>query len=529
MSRSYDAIVIGAGHNGLVTGAYLARAGLRTVILERLDRVGGALQTTELRRGFRVPTLAHTTGRLAGSVQRDLRLGDNGLDVIRPAARVTSPSSDGRALTLWGDVSRNRDELRAWSRSDALAYHGFDRRVRILGGFLAQLHALTPPNLSAPTLRDGMGGVRLLRALRGLDQDDLNALLRVLPMAVADFVAESFETDLLRAVVASRGVQYTSMGPWSAGSTAVLLSEAANNDGGAAGQTAFARGGPGAVADALASSAKGFGAEIRLSAEVAGVISSSERAGGVALESGEELRAPIVASSLDPKRTLLRLIDPADLRPSLRWRGQNLRLSGSTAKVNMALSGLPRFAAVQEDERLAGRILVVSGIDALERAFDAAKYGAISDTPYLEATLPSLADPTLAPDSGHVMSVIVQYTPYHLREGNWDARREALGDLVLDTLEAHAPGLSNLVLERQTITPLDLERDYGLTEGHPLHGEPGLDQFFAWRPLLGHASYRFALDGLYLCGAGAHPGGGVTGAPGANAAREIFNDWRREH
>jgi phytoene dehydrogenase-like protein len=524
---SYDAAVIGAGHNGLVTGAYLARAGLRTVILERRNRVGGALDTTELYPGFKVPTVAHTIGRLAGSVYRDLRLADHGLEVIRPDVRVFAPSSERRSLTLWSDVSRNRDELRPWSLADALAYHGFDARVRALGGFLAQLHTMTPPDLSDPSLRDGFGGLKLLRALRELDREDVQALLRVLPMAVADFVAESFETDLLRAVIASRGVQYTTMGPWSAGTTAVLLSEAANNDGGAAGQTAFARGGPGALARALAAAARAWGAEIRTDAEVATVMSTDERVEGVALAGGEELRAPVVASGADPKSTLLRLMDPVVLGPSLRWRAEKLRLAGSIAKVNLALAELPRFRAAPDAGRLRGRVVVVSGIDGLERAFDACKYGRISEPPYLEATLPSLVDDTLVAGGGHVMSVIVQYAPYRLREGRWEERRDALGDLVLSALEDHAPGISTLVLERQVITPVDLEREYGLTEGHPLHGEPGLDQFFAWRPLLGHADYRLPLRGLYLCGAGAHPGGGITGAPGANAAREIYNDWVR--
>jgi phytoene dehydrogenase-like protein len=524
---AYDAIVIGAGHNGLVTAAYLGRAGLRTLVVERRAEIGGALQTSELVPGVRVPTLAHTVGRFAPSVVSDLGLEDHGLELLRPSVRVFAPQPDGRAVTLWSDVARSRDDLSPWSQADALAYHGFDRQVRALGAFVAQLHALTPPDLTAPSVRDGVSGLKLARALRGLDRRDAESLLRVLPMAVADFVAETFESDSLRAVIASRGVQYTAMGPWSAGTTSVLLSEAANNDGGAAGQTTFARGGPGALARALASSARSFGVELRHSAAVDAITSADERVTGVVLASGEEISSPIVASSADPKTTLLKLIDPLALGPTLRWRAGNLRLPGVVAKVNLALGATPRFTAADGEERLRGRILIAPGIDAIEKAFDATKYGGIADPPYLEATLPTLEDDSLATDGRHAMSVIVQYAPYHLHEGQWDERRDELGDLVLTTLESYAPGIGALVLDRQVITPHDLERDYGLTEGHPLHGEPALDQFFAWRPLLGHASYRLALEGLYLCGSGAHPGGGVTGAPGANAAREIFIDWTR--
>ncbi len=300
------------------------------------------------------------------------------------------------------------------------------------------------------------------------------------------------------------------------------------NDRGAPGQSAFALGGPGALAEALAAAARSFGAEIRIGNAVAAITTRGARVTGVALASAEEIEAPVVASSADPKRTLLSLVDPVALGPTLVWRAGNIRMGGTVAKVNLALDGVPSFPSTGGDHRrLEGRIVIAPGIDDLERAFDASKYGRVSDSPYLEATMPTLVDPSLAPEGRHVMSVLVQYAPYRLRESTWDAEREGLGDLVLKTLEGYAPGLSDRVVARQIITPLDLERDYGLTEGHPLHGEPGLDQFFAWRPLFGHASYRFALLGLYLCGAGAHPGGGVTGGPGANAARAILSDLGR--
>jgi phytoene dehydrogenase-like protein len=525
----FDAVVIGAGHNGLVAAAYLAKAGLRTVVLERREVPGGALATAEIAPGYRVPAVAHTVGRLQPGVIDHLRLREHGLDLIVPEVRVFSPQSDGRSLTLWGDRTRTAQELRGWSLHDAQVYPEFDQKVRALASFLAHVHASTPPDLKKPSAADALTGLKLARVFRGLGKRGTRELLRVLPMAVADFVGEVFETDELRGALAARGVQYAAMGPWSAGTTAVLLADSAGNDGGAPGQSVFARGGPGALADALASAARSFGVVIRTGVDVIRVTSLGDRISGVVLASGEEISSPIVVSAMDPKRTLLRLVDPVALGPNLMWRAGNLRLPGVVAKVNLALSRMPAFAADggSDGERLKGRILVAPGIDYLERAFDASKYGRVSAEPYLEATIPSIADPTLAPPGGHVMSVLAQWAPYHRREGTWEAERDGLGDLVLKTLEVLAPGLSDLVVAHQVITPMDLERDYGLTEGHPLHGEPGLDQLFAWRPMLGHARYRLALRGLYLCGAGAHPGGGVTGAPGANAAREILADRKR--
>jgi phytoene dehydrogenase-like protein len=511
-----------------VTAAYLAKAGLRTLVLERRERAGGALATEEICPGYRVPAVAHTVGRFWTKVVRDLDLRRYGLTLIAPEVRLFAPQLDGRSLTLWADIARTTHELRRWSPRDAAAYPPFDGKVRALASFMAHLHASTPPDLKRPSATDALGGLRLARAFRGLGKRGTRELLRVMPMAVADFVGEAFETDALRGALAARAIQYAAMGPWSAGTTAVLLGDSAGNNGGAAGQAVFVRGGPGALTESLVSIARAFGAEVRTSAEVVRIAHSGRRATGVALASGEEIPSSIVVSGADPKRTL-RLIDPVAAGPTLVWRAENLRLPGVAAKVNLALSALPAFAAEggNEVERLKGRIVVAPGIDHLERAFDASKYGRVSEAPYLEATIPSLTDPDLAPDGGHVMSVLMQYAPYHRRDGDWDTERDGLGDLVLKTLEGFAPGISDLVVARQVLTPLDLERDYGLTEGHPLHGEPSLDQFFAWRPMLGQARYRLALRGLYLCGSGAHPGGGITGGPGVNAAREILADRKR--
>lgn len=527
MRATHDAIVIGGGHNGLVTAAYLARAGRRVIVLERREKVGGILDTMEIAPGVRAPGVAHTVGRLRRSVIEDLGLVRHGLVLIEPAVRVFAPQPDGPPLTLWADPSRTAEELKSRSEPDARPYPRFDRRVRALASFLAYLNAATPPDLKSPSFADAMSGVRLGNAFRRLGGKAAREATRALPMAVADYVAETFETDAVRGAIASRAVQYTAMGPWSAGTTSVLLGDSAGNDGGAAGQSTFARGGPGVLAEALASAGKSFGVEVQTGAEVVKVLTEDHRAVGVALADGSELHARVVVSSADPKRTITTLVDPVVAGPELMWRAGNIRTPGAVSKVNLALSGLPAFPGAEGEERLKGRIVVAPSIDYLEKAFDASKYGRVSEEPYLEATIPTLVDPTLAPDGTHVMSIVVQWTPYALREGDWEAERERVGDLVVKTMEQYAPGLGDLVTARQVLTPVDLEREYGLSGGHPLHAEPGLDQFFAWRPLLGHARYRFGIDGLYLCGSGAHPGGGVTGAPGANAAREILSDLRK--
>ena len=531
---AWDVVVIGAGHNALITAAYVARAGLRTLVLERRDRVGGAADTTQLAKGIRVPTLAHTVGRLRPSVQKDLELKRHGLSLIAPDVRVFAPSPDGGAITLLGNADKTAVGFRLGGvlrARDAEGYAAFDKRVRRLGRFLDTLGRSTPPDIEAPGLGDAVRALRLGTSFKALGRDGSRTILRVLPMAVADLVAESFESDALRAALAWRGVRFGAVGPWSAGTAAMLLMDGAGNDGGAAGETVFARGGPGALSAALLAAAYEAGADVRTKAEVVRITSRDGAATGVVLAGGEEIQARGVISGADPKRTLVDLVDPVALGPSLGWRAGNIRTPGVVAKVNLALRGLPTFPAAADDvAALRGRIVVAPSIDAMEHAFDATKYGRWSDLPILEATIPSLTDPSLvegAKPGAHVMSVIAQYAPFSLREGDWATSADQFGDAVVDVLNSVAPGIRKLISHRQVITPVDLERDYGLTGGHPLHAEPGLDQFFVWRPLLGHARYRIALERLYLCGSGAHPGGGITGGPGQNAAREILADLRK--
>lgn len=542
MSRAeatWDAVVVGAGHNGLVCAAYLARAGLRVLLLERRESVGGMAGTSELLPGIRVPTLAHTVGRLSPQVARELRLREHGLALVQPQVRVFAPQPDGRALTLWGDAAKTARELAAGgvvATADAESYVSADAAVRGWGRALGELMGRAPIDLAAPGMGDAFAGVRRAVAARAHARASSAELLRVMPMAVRDLVGEWFAADGLRAAVAARGVLLTGLGPRMPGTAGVLLTDLAGNDGGICGQTVFARRGPGAVSDALAAAVSAAGGEIRTSTAVARVRRDGDQTRGVTLGSGEEIDASIVVSGLDPRTTLLDLVDPEALGPRMGWRAGNIRASGATAKVNFALSDLPSFtAAAGNAALLRGRVLIAPSMRYLDLAMRPAKFGEIADAPLLEATIPSIVDPGLIAPTGrgkarrvkHVMSVIAQAAPYELRDGDWDARRNELGDIVTSTLEEYAPGFGDLVVVRQVLTPLDIEREFGAQGGHPMHAEVALDQWFAWRPLHGLGRYRMPLRGLYLCGSGAHPGGGVTGLPGRLAAQAVLEDKRR--
>ena len=528
MTNSRDIVIIGGGHNGLVTAFYLAKAGFKPLVLERRNQVGGAAITEEFHPGFRCSVLAHSAGPLRPDVVRDMRLEEHGLQFITPEVAVTTLSPDGRALTLCRDVERSAREIATFSESDAAKFREFQPPLEKASRVIAKTLAMTPPEIEHPTRADLFGLLQVGRSLRGLGKKNTYNLLRWAPMAVADLASEFFQTELLRATVAARGIFGTFLGPRSAGTSLVLLLRAAS-DSCAVGGNFFVAGGMGAITQAMAAAAQKAGAEIRTGAEVIEIRTKKGAVQSVILSNGEEIPARAVVSNADPKRTFLKLVDPAQLPPTFTRRVQNYRMNGMVAKVNLALSGLPAFKGVNGNtEALTGRIQIGPETDYLERAFDESKYGNFSRAPYLEITIPSLTDPSLTPVGKHVMSIYVQYAPFKLRGASWrnESQRLALADTVVKTITQYAPDLPEKILSHQIITPLDMEETYGLTGGHIFHGELALDQFFTMRPFLDWARYHTPIQNLYLCGSGTHPGTGLNGGSGAHAAREIFKNLK---
>jgi phytoene dehydrogenase-like protein len=414
------------------------------------------------------------------------------------------------------------------SAKDAQSYPEFLSTFARIGRALSPLLRMTPPDIDQPSTGELWDLGKLGLAIRGLGKKDEYRLLRYGPMAVADLAAEWFETELLRATVAARGIFGAFAGPWSAGTSAALLLQAAT-DGQAIAPTTFVKGGMGALSHALAQAATDAGAEIRTNAEVLSVSVKDGRATAVVLTSGEEIAAHAVISNADPRTTFLKLVDSSEFDPSFQIKVRNYRAQGTVAKINLALSALPKFSGLSNEdaaEKLSGRIHIAPDIDYLERAFDAAKYGDFSPQPYLDITIPSLTDQSLAPAGAHVMSIHIQFAPYQLKEGDWQSRSEGLADTVVNVLSSYAPNIKELIVAGQLISPLDLETTYGLSGGHIHHGEMAIDQLFAFRPLIGWARYRTPIERLFLCGAGTHPGGGLTGLPGMNAAREIIKELK---
>ena len=529
MAETRDVIIIGGGHNGLVTAFYLAKAGFRPLVLERRPQVGGAAVTEEFHPGFRCSTLSHTPGPIRSDVMRDMQLERHGLNFSTSEISTVSLVPDGRAFVLYSDPRKSAAEITQWSPKDAAAYGDFASALAKISKVVAEALALTPPNIDNPSSGDLWGMLKSGRSIRNLGKKDLYRILRWGPMAVADLVAEFFETEPLRATIAARAIFGTFLGPWSAGSSLVLLLRAAA-DPTPAGSLQLPQGGAGAITKAMAAAAKQAGAEIRTDAAVSDIRIKDGTATGVVLGSGEEISAKAVISNADPKRTLLRLVDPIHLPPDFVQKIKNYRSSGTVAKINLALSALPEFPALQSKGNgnlLQSRLQIGPEIDYLERAFDESKYGNFSRKPYIEMTFPSLSDPSLAPHGQHVMSIYMQYAPYILKGSDWESQRTTLGETVVKTIAQYAPNLPQTIIRHQIITPKDLEETYSLTGGHIFHGELALDQFFTMRPLLDWARYKTPIERLFLCGSGTHPGTGLTGASGANAAREIVKALKK--
>ena len=527
--RKYSAIVVGGGHNGLVAAAYLARAGRRVLVLERRHAVGGAAITEEIFPGFKYSVFSYVVSLLRPGIIRDLDLPGHGLHIL-PLESTVTPLLNGDYLAAWSDHDRGRREIYRHSPRDADAMDEFGRLMYHMALAVKPILRMTPPDPASLHPRDLLGMARFARHLKGLGREKFHALHKLMTASAADFLDEWFECDALKATKSASGIIGTFLSPRSPGSAYVLLHHYMGEIDGAFRSWGFAKGGTGAISESIASAARGFGAEVRCDAPVARILEKGGRATGVALEDGTEFSAPVVVSSLDPHRTFLQLSDPFSLPADFVDAIRRYRFRGSSGKVNLALDGLPEFTCmraarrdgVADREYLRGAISISPSMEYLERAYDDAKYGDFSRRPYMDVIIPSMIDPGMAPPGKHVMSVFVQYAPYDLKGGWTGERREAFGDAVIDALARFAPGIEERILHRQVLTPLDIEETTGLTEGNIFQGELALHQLFFLRPAPAWSRYRTPIRGLFQCGSGTHPGGGIMGASGRLAAMEIL-------
>jgi len=519
----YDAIIIGGGHNGLVAAACLARAGRRALVLERRELVGGCSVSEEIWPGYRVSTAAYLTSLLQERIVRELKLEQFGYRVDAKDPAFFSAFPDGRHFFMWQDRERTLAEIAKFSARDAAVYPAYEDQIERISRVVERLLLTTPPHFP-PRAVDFVDYLRLVGRMQGLGAKDLVALVKIFTQSAADFLDEWFESEQVKVTLATDGVIGANGGPRSPGTAYILLHHCMGGVAGHRGLWGFVRGGMGAVSEAIAASARAGGAEIRTGAAVSRVLVRRGRAYAVVLENGEEIEAGAIASNLDPKLTFLRLCDERDLDPEFVAAIRKYRIEGTSCKINLALSGLPRFTCYPETPGPQHRATmhVCPSIEYVERAWDDAKYGRPSERPLLEMTVPTMYDSALAPAGKHIMGIFLQYAPYTLREGSWDELREPFADHVTSLIEEYAPGFHKLIEHRQVLTPLDLERRFGITGGNIFHGEMSLDQMFVMRPVAGWARYRTPIQGLYLCGSGAHPGGGVMGAPGYNCAREML-------
>jgi len=516
----HQAIIVGAGHNALTAAFYLAKAGLKPLVLERRAEVGGGAVTTEIHPGYHCPALTHEI-LLQREIVADMNLERRGLQLLAPRARVCAPSRKGPALVITDDAAQTAQAIDALSAKDAAAYPRFREAVDRVASVIATTFTTEPPDIDHPNARDLWQLLKTGQAFRALGRRDEHRLVRWLPMPVADLTGEWFEHGLLRATIAGPAVSGTMLGPRSSGSSLVLLMREAHRRL-AGGASLAIKGGPGALTRAMAKAAVDAGAEIRTNVAVNRIVTRDERVVAVRTN-GHEIPTSAVVSSADPKTTFLDLIEPLDLTPDFAARIRHYRAAGTIAKVNLAVSSLPSFAGVADPTMLSGRVHLGPDLDYLERAFDHAKYGEYSTWPWLDLTIPSVLDPSLAPSGAHVISIYVHYAPYALRHVQWRASRNALLATVLRVLEEHAPGIGRLIVASQVLTPADLHDDFGFAGGHIFHGELAIDQLYSMRPVLGFARYASPIPGLFLCGAGTHPGGFLTGASGRLAARRVLS------
>ncbi len=520
----YDVIVVGGGHNGLTCAAYLARAGRKVLVLERRHVLGGAAVTEEVFPGFKFSVCSYVVSLLRPEIIRELDLPDHGMELL-PLDGTFTPMPNGDYLWRVNDHYKTRREIARHSKLDAEAYDEYGKAMIAMGRFAKPILGMTPPD---PTSLDPRGLLEWLaigRRFRAMRPHDRVNQVQLLTMSAVDFLDQWFETDVLKATMSASGIIGTFLGVRSPGTAYVLLHHYMGEIDGAFRSWGLSRGGTGAVSNAIGDAARHFGAEIRTGAAVTRVLMRNGRVTGVALASGDELTADVVVSSVDPRRTFLEMMDPRELPGEFVEGVRRYKFRGSSGKVNLALDALPDFTCLPgSGPHLRGAISISPSVDYMERAYDDAKYGRFSRHPYVDIVIPSLTDPSVAPPGKHVMSCFVQYAPYHLKEGHWDDQREAFGETVIDTIAEFAPNLKDIILHRQVLTPLDIEREFGLTEGNIFQGELTLEQLFFLRPVPGWAQYATPVDHLYLCGSATHPGGGIMGAPGRNAAMRVLKD-----
>jgi phytoene dehydrogenase-like protein len=524
--QKYDAIVIGAGHNGLVNAAYLARAGKKVLVLERRHVLGGASVTEEIFPGFKFTVFSYVVSLFRPEIIRDLNLAAHGLTIL-PLESTLTPLPNGDCLYRDGDHYRTLRDIARFSQRDADAYEDYGHTMYFMAKAVKYILGIAPPDPTALSPGELGEMLRLARHFLGLDEEQLYTLVRLMTMSSADFLERWFESEPLKGTLSASGIIGTFLGPRSPGTAYVLLHHYMGEIDGAFRAWGFAKGGTGGIAQAIARAAESFGAEILTQAPVAQVMVKNGRAAGVTLENGDEIQADVVVSSLDPNLTFLKLVGPNQFPDDLVEAVRKYVFRGSSGKVNLALDAAPNLACMPgSGAHLRGAVSISPSVDYIERAYDDAKYGDFSHKPYIDLIIPSMIDPDMAPPGKHVMSCFVQYAPYQLRSGSLDERREAFGDAVVDTLAEYIPNLKDIILHRQVLTPLDIEQTTGLTQGNIFQGELSLSQLFFLRPAPGYAQYRTPIRNYYQCGSGTHPGGGISGAPGRLAALEVIKDWK---
>jgi len=531
-SKSYDAIVVGAGHNGLTAAAYLARAGLSTLVLERREIVGGCCVTEEIAPGCRVSTTSYIASMLRPEVIQDLELADYGLRMIPCDPAIQVPFPDGQVVPWWVDRERAKAEFRKLSAKDAETFVRVDDQLKKLARYLQPFFLEPPPEIDTTSLSGWMDLFRVGKRFRGISSSEISQLVAFLTGSLGEFLDNHYESEKMKTMFLANNVYGKHGGPYQPGTAIGLLFHLlSGGEHELQGFYGHVMGGMGSITQALAASGRKLGVEIRTSASVAQIDVSNGKARGVILQDGTEIRSRIVLSNADPKRTFLKMVAPGELPEDFLQSVRGIKMDGPCAKVNLVLGEEPRFTGTPANATPLERTFftLVPSLAFAERCYDLAKFGDIPDKLWVDCVISSNADDSLAPTGKHILTCFVQYVPYRLREGAWDEKRELLGDRVVKKIAEYAPNVPGAILARQVLTPLDLERIYGLTEGNIFHGDLRLEQLFFMRPVSGWSQYRTPIAGLYLCGAGAHPGGGVTGAPGHNAAHQVLRDWKKGH